>query len=157
MSFRCDLNFALVLLFATCYMHHCVILKHVIMIPDCVIFQVLLKFWFGVENLCETSPSAHNIIVKMSEINLQLKPHIILSFVCSYFFNWQIFPKLCTEHGNITAMLCAKFRKNLSTEIYLLVNKIVSDLSSVRFGMDLVYWNQSQNRTSNPMSQLSNF
>ena len=116
-SFRCDLNFALVLLFATCYMHHCVVLNHVIMIPDCVIFHVLLKFGFGVENLCETSPSAHNIIVKMSEIYHLLKPDIILSFICSYFFSWQIFLKLCTEHGSITAMLCAKFRKNLSTQI----------------------------------------
>ena len=51
-----------------------------------------------------------------SETNLALKSHEI-SFAHNLFLSCQIVLKLCTEHGSDTAVLCAKYQNDLTTEL----------------------------------------
>ena len=50
-----------------------------------------------------------------SEIHLKLKSREI-SFAHNPCFSWPITLKFCTEHGSITAMLCAKFQTDWTIE-----------------------------------------
>ena len=50
-----------------------------------------------------------------SETHLKLKSHEIL-FIHNIHFSDQIIFKFCTEHGSNTAVLCAKFHNDLTTE-----------------------------------------
>ena len=49
------------------------------------------------------------------ETHLKLKSREV-SFACNLFSSYPIILKFCTEHGNITAMLCAKFQNDCITE-----------------------------------------
>ena len=52
-------------------------------------------------------------------MHLELKYHEI-SFGHNLLLSCQIILKFCTEHGSITAVLCANFQNDLATEIGIL-------------------------------------
>ena len=51
-----------------------------------------------------------------SETDLQLKSYEI-AFAYNLLLSCQMVLKFCTEHGSITAVLCAKFQNHLANEI----------------------------------------
>ena len=52
----------------------------------------------------------------LTEIHLKLKSREI-SFVHNLMLSCQIIFKFSTEHGSVTAMLCANCQKDLTTEV----------------------------------------
>ena len=51
------------------------------------------------------------------------------------FLNLQIVSKLCTEHGRDTAMLCAKFQYNVTTEM-----DVMDEWDFVRVEFKISFW-----------------
>ena len=66
-----------------------------------------------------------------SETHLKLKSRKI-SFVHNIHLNNPIVLNFCTEHGSITAMLCAKFENIWTTEI-----DIMDEWDFARFGLTM--------------------
>ena len=81
----------------------CPIVPHIIWIGLCKIRITLLPTHCGGD---------HCNIGYPSEIHLKLKSHKI-SFIHTIHSSCQIVSKFCTEHGSITAMLCAEFQNDL--------------------------------------------
>ena len=73
-----------------------------------------------------TFPGAENNreAVALEEIHTNLLSNLNPLFVHSYLLNYSIVLKLCTEHGSITAVLCAKFPNDWTTEIIALDERV---------------------------------
>ena len=61
--------------------------------------------------------------------HFKIKSHKIL-LVHNIHFSCQIILTFCTEHGSVTAMLCAKFQNDLTTEKYIMCKKNSQNLRS---------------------------
>ena len=70
-----------------------------------------------------------------SEIHPKLKFREI-SFTNKVLRSCQIISKFCTEHGSVIAVLCAKFRNDLTTEIGLMGER---DFARFEFKMIFVW------------------
>ena len=76
------------------------------------------------QKLCVKTQGAVTIKV------IALKPRFFNSCLPkSYFSNFPIILKFCTEHGSVTAMLSAKFQNDLPTYVMLCMDEILRDLS----------------------------
>ena len=67
-----------------------------------------------------------------SATHFQLKP-CVKFLAHNLFLNCPIVSKFCTEHGSDTAMLCAKFQNNWTTEMDVVDKQYLQDLSLIWF------------------------
>ena len=65
---------------------------------------------------------------RASETHLKLKSHEI-SFIHNIHISYQIVLQFCTEHGSITAVLCAKLQNNLIIDM-----DVIEEQDFVDFG-----------------------
>ena len=68
-----------------------------------------------------------------------------VSFLLSFLRNCRIVLKFCTEHGSITAVLCAKFQNVLTTMTKVMKKRYFTRFEfRNRFRTDFLYWYRAQ-------------